>query len=524
MPRIFTWLISSIDGVDRRVKTVIQEGGKKENDPRPFHWSTDVASAREFLEDPPYNFIREEIKNDKMGLFVICDIAFAKDLMSKVRNIGSCSFAFLDDKSDPALSNWVQNQENCFIVSWRNLTRDLTSIFQQVIIKQKTNREPSGSLTIIIGSSSIDFSYVATNPLSQLLKIYGRNDTQGKVTAEKMREIKRLAKKVEKEANAEPDVFDPAKFEEAARKFGQLLWSVMTGVPDFNEDFAKIYGFLGCELKYLKVDFILKDSSFDVPAELLFIDKKEIKDYLIFCAPVFRQLADGAAKTEGLFDEEGEPHDLRILVIDAGNNVELEFPAGGKKQKLDFSGQEACMIKSFHRKEWHPGRRVNVEVVDVKKIKVEDKQSLWTEIRKRLRKKTFDIVHFIGHSDLLRDGQTSDLSFLLPTAGKFELVTKFEFSRALKEERVKLLFLNSCYSANKDSIFEMAKQGIPAVLGFRWAIDDQEAMNFAKIFYEKLCSPCNVRDLPIIFSETCKTYYGDRSNTIMWAAPMLVVQ
>ena len=70
-------------------------------------------------------------------------------------------------------------------------------------------------------------------------------------------------------------------------------------------------------------------------------------------------------------------------------------------------------------------------------------------------------------------------------------------------------------------MFQLARKNIPAVLGFRWEIDDKKAHEFAIKFYEHLFGDNKL--LEYAFLEARKDMYFEYPHDRIWASPMLVM-
>jgi hypothetical protein len=91
-------------------------------------------------------------------------------------------------------------------------------------------------------------------------------------------------------------------------------------------------------------------------------------------------------------------------------------------------------------------------------------------------------------------------------------------------KKTHFLYLSSCESAFEQFFFELARHEVPAVLGFRWKVEDLYGFEFAQRFYEAFFQEAPRRRLEHAFLEArrkVKTKYGDKK---IWASPMMVLQ
>jgi hypothetical protein len=96
-----------------------------------------------------------------------------------------------------------------------------------------------------------------------------------------------------------------------------------------------------------------------------------------------------------------------------------------------------------------------------------------------------------------------------------------EFAKWLR--RSCLLYLTSCrYSADSVVLQLMeCENSIPAILGFRWDLDDEHAVHHAEAFYEELTSSGILEDA---FVKARNALFCRHETNRIWASPVLVLQ
>lgn len=102
----------------------------------------------------------------------------------------------------------------------------------------------------------------------------------------------------------------------------------------------------------------------------------------------------------------------------------------------------------------------------------------------------YQALHYSGHSEYNRESPRS--SYLILNDGR--KLRADELNRLAKEKDLKLVFLNSCFSAigNRERMDvagladAFVKSGVPCVLGMRWEVSDKGARIFATHFYQEL--------------------------------------
>ncbi|NIO06181.1 MAG: hypothetical protein GTN74_16725 [Proteobacteria bacterium] len=82
--------------------------------------------------------------------------------------------------------------------------------------------------------------------------------------------------------------------------------------------------------------------------------------------------------------------------------------------------------------------------------------------------------------------------------------------------------MSSCRSSEEDFVFALASQNIPAIVGFRWDIEDKLAEEYTRFFYDHLVG--GNKSLEYAFLESRKRMHEAHKKNKIWAAPMLVMQ
>lgn len=114
-----------------------------------------------------------------------------------------------------------------------------------------------------------------------------------------------------------------------------------------------------------------------------------------------------------------------------------------------------------------------------------------------LESQKWDIVHFIGHSWCERYDMDSDREIaylLLPVENAIEKISVADIGGSMRN-RARLFFANSCKSFSTGFIDRLSEKGIPAVIGYRWPVEDLGAYSFAELFYKNLN---NLSEPPIL--------------------------
>ena len=301
-------------------------------------------------------------------------------------------------------------------------------------------------------------------------------------------------------------------WEEELRDIGESLADLFYRKP-FRDAFIYTKGLCG-PLKNLHIRFTTSKSVYDVAFEALCDNGR----YLMLEAPLARKVPE---KDTSSALQLGGPKPVNILFIEAavgkGEYVpELDL---GKLETLKNLEAER---KYFEDLDSNPARKTalglkNIEILCKTDLDPRVDDSFRKHLKNVLARDSFDIVHFAGHS-VFQDGQ----GYLVLPGNPPEALKMSTFARWLQNSGTRMAFLSSCKSTDTVAAFELARRGIPAVIGFRWDLDDELAAEFATTFYEQLFGKCSSFDLA--FLETRCIMHGDHTSEQIWAAPVLILQ
>jgi CHAT domain-containing protein len=130
------------------------------------------------------------------------------------------------------------------------------------------------------------------------------------------------------------------------------------------------------------------------------------------------------------------------------------------------------------------------------------------------------IVHFAGHSVQSDDGH---VYLILPTStpGRLSALSISHFAKLARGAGVQLVVLSSCESSSPEAVFRLAQFGVPAVIGFRWEVNDKEAPCFTERLHQLLASG---KPLARAFHLAVSHVENHYPATPTFASPMLVMQ
>jgi hypothetical protein len=137
-------------------------------------------------------------------------------------------------------------------------------------------------------------------------------------------------------------------------------------------------------------------------------------------------------------------------------------------------------------------------------------------------KEPWHLVHYAGHSHY-----ADKLGYLvLPHVGSAadddaepDYVGSSDFARWLR--RTRFMYLSSCRGSSQGFVYDLCKQRVPAVAGFRWNIDDDKAQRHSQTFYEELFA---TRSIEAALFAAWNHMYGRHRKNPVWAASQLVLQ
>jgi hypothetical protein len=145
------------------------------------------------------------------------------------------------------------------------------------------------------------------------------------------------------------------------------------------------------------------------------------------------------------------------------------------------------------------------------------------ELLNALKTKKYNVLFYAGHGTTAPDG---GLLYLSPDA----TINGTELAQALVSGRVKLAVLNACWGAQPDEERQKAiprsslaevliHHGVPAVLGMRDSIADEEALSFIQTFAQALRERMPIDQAVAIARQQLLTLY--KFNQPAWTLPVL---
>ena len=141
----------------------------------------------------------------------------------------------------------------------------------------------------------------------------------------------------------------------------------------------------------------------------------------------------------------------------------------------------------------------------------------WDDVKKTTEKKSWDIVHFAGHSHF---DASKEVGYLFFADGKRASVVRIDdFYVSLK--RPQFVYLSSCNSALDACAFDLIKQSKGSVLSFFYPVQDGKAAKFAQTFYEQFVK--KRLSMEYAFKETRFLMKKHDPDDKIWASPILII-
>lgn len=212
---------------------------------------------------------------------------------------------------------------------------------------------------------------------------------------------------------------------------------------------------------------------------------------------------------------------IRLLLI--GSNTRPEIPA--VDQEIDTLSQ--LLPISFR------SRGFNCEIHTVPTA-----EATYDHIRSLLESNQYHIIHYAGHGFHVDDNpdESGFVFWEKPNRqGKVLPMPIYVLAQLLQHSDTKFVFLSCCVGAEGTSeafvrlngqdfqgIMEgIVRTGIPAALGYRWNLLDEDAYEFSLAFYENLL---DYLDLDLATFKARQTLNETKHYNETWVSPILVAQ
>jgi len=322
------------------------------------------------------------------------------------------------------------------------------------------------------------------------------------------------------------EVIAKPRWEHELRKIGHAvaghLFLETPRAREFRDKFNQWLGVVG-GMSNIRIRFVVKQDLHPIALEAL-IDEQAKEDemkYWMLQSPIYRRLyrreAPPGLEPRALFqDDETRNGLINFLIIAAdasGRCGELnESYTALSKLDDEVNNIEAQLIEN--KQTYHIGK-----IRVIRKSGLPDGVSFRQAVEETLTQEIWHVVHFAGHTDF----KNGTGYVLLPGSGVSPVEAAQINVFAWWLARSNFVYLSSCQSAEQDFLFHLEEENVPAILGFRWKVEDDKARDFAECFYKYLFGG-EEKTLEYAFLKARQQMYRCFSDNPIWAAPVLVIQ
>ena len=344
------------------------------------------------------------------------------------------------------------------------------------------------------------------------------------VDKEKLRTLVRQSLRIHDEEE------DAEEWEIKLKEVGRCLADVLfDGAPTnrkFRDEFNEWKGAVG--IQNIRVRFTVQNSLHPVIVEAVM--QEENGEFWMLQTAVYRgqtQQHYRSAEPHGLFqDEETAEGPLNFLIVQADLPYLDIVSEGEIDVRLDHLPNVADEVEKVV--ELLADLREHHQPIGEVRVLAATDMPAGTSVKDlvedllRNGDTHWHILHYAGHTYY---DATNDAGYLFfPDAnGKYEPVKIDVFALWLTSADTRFVFLSSCESAQQDFISHLAKVRVPAIMGYRWKVEDSKAMEFAKSFYDKLLGG-NEHSLEYACLAAKKDMHANYAHNRIWASPVLVMQ
>ncbi len=323
----------------------------------------------------------------------------------------------------------------------------------------------------------------------------------------------------------EVDRSDGEKWQERLKKIGESLMRIFLNDAKFYGELVSLIDKVG-GLQNTRIRFLVEEKLNAVALESIF-GRHEIErdDYWMLHAPIYRTIQTRAACRHPLFHKEdtemrGRPVNVLIIESLTDGTVTLD---GSEIHlcELEMVTEECVFLFDYLCQLRSEGRAPLGEIELIRGTT--QRESMQERVRKTLEGgQSWHVVHYAGHSYFDQRTQSGHVFFPGP-GGTIKKVRLDLLSNWLRKANTRFTFLSSCHSSEVGFVFAMASQYIPAIVGFRWDIEDDMAFKYTQEFYKELLTAENP-SLEYASLNARKAIYARHENNPIWAAPVLVIQ
>lgn len=297
-----------------------------------------------------------------------------------------------------------------------------------------------------------------------------------------------------------------------------LVREILDKNPDVLNYYSRLSGQVGgCE--NFRVRFVTGEEAYPLNLEAILVPgEREKEDFWMLKAPVCRRLNVGDLELYPLFENPNQKEilqEINCLIIEAdvhGLDKKLKIGLNPLENISQEAGQLEMKLEKMKEKE----SIGHIERIPKKGSGEECTKEAVEATLKNGRQ--WHMVHYAGHSH--HTEKDSGYVFFSKN-GRPDRVDIQVFAQWLRQARTRFIYLSSCESSKLKFVHELAKKAVPAVIGYRWDIEDDKAAEHANIFYDNLFRE---QSLEYAFLKTRQQVSQKCPEHIIWAAPVLVMQ
>lgn len=488
----------------------------------------DAWHAVKSLSGPPFDLVitrldMPRVKNESVTPGQRLGVEF----LHNAKQLGGFASCIMADNGDTALFNALLKIHNAHVVSTRggdigaNMRLALDTLFEHemrlnVKTGNVTRRVPRATYETRIADIVVTFSN--ENARYQITCYEGRQRKWSHTTIIKTRlpwnDLLYLTQELRRDRNNH--------FLKRLKNLGKTFNDALFSDKQFYDDFREAIGFAEGRLSQICIRFVTGKHEYPVLLEAICDDKW---GWWMFEAPITRSLTVSTWAEPLFWDENSITRQLNILIV--------EGEADGYLKQGQLEGQFLAQSKYIHDECNAIGELVtNASGVD-NVIRVPDPKSglggadsFATRIQEVLNGSmgidVFDIVHCAAHS-FVHDG----IAYLaVPNsieASRPDSIRVEQFAEWLKGAGTRLLYLSSCSDATQELISQLARQGVPAIVGYRWAVPDDVANIVATSFYNYICRKNRSLEQAIVYARKQAKWWKNEMPDA-WISPVMVLQ
>jgi ABC-type branched-subunit amino acid transport system substrate-binding protein/CHAT domain-containing protein len=170
------------------------------------------------------------------------------------------------------------------------------------------------------------------------------------------------------------------------------------------------------------------------------------------------------------------------------------------------------------------------DLIQKKRVEIEWKKAEPSVVRDLRFDDPYHVLHFIGHGyfqDKENKENREGKIIFEDTKGNRLDYDAHRLSLAI-HKNIQLVFLNACDTARGDPLdylsnfaYKLAISGIPAIVAMQFKITDDDAIQFARVFYESIARGEAVDEA--VTEARHHIYVGANVSSLQWIAPILYI-